>query len=112
MKVALLFTGSGAVVIITSYAQMTNPRLLEKLRAKGLDKFIAYEIPLELAQQRYGGHFQVVMRDLHETDDLRVLDFNGERAFRLFHFQELGPATMFEGNDASRSAEGSPMGQP
>ncbi len=40
-------------------------------------------------RQRYGGHFRVVMRDLNEADDLRVLDFNGERAFRLFHLSEL-----------------------
>jgi hypothetical protein len=31
----------------------------------------------------YGGHFQVAMRDLHESDDLRVLDFNAERASPL-----------------------------
>jgi hypothetical protein len=33
----------------------------------------------------YGGHFQVAMRDLHESDDLRVLDFNAERAFASFN---------------------------
>ncbi len=104
MKVVLLFTGSGPVVIVTSYAEITSPMLLEKLRAKGIDKFIAYEIPVELARQRYGGHFQVVMQDLHETDDLRVLDFSGERAFRLFHLRELGPAVMFEGDGAAPAA--------
>jgi hypothetical protein len=31
------------------------------------------------------GHFQVAMRDLHESDDLRVLDFNAERAFASFN---------------------------
>jgi hypothetical protein len=98
MKVALLFTGSGPLVIITSYASLTEPALLNKLRAKGITKFIAYEIPAALAEARYGGHFGVVMRDLHESDDLRVLDFNGERAFGLFHLKELGTPTMFEGD--------------
>jgi hypothetical protein len=97
VKTALLFAGSGPLVIITSYESFTDPALLDKLRAKGIDKFIAYEIPLAVAQGRYGGHFQVVMRDLHESDDLRVLDFNGERAFRLFHLYELGTPIMFEG---------------
>ncbi len=96
MKVALLFAGSGPVVIMTSYTSLTTPALLEKLQAKGIAKFIGYEIPLALADERYGGHFQVVMRDLHETDDLRVLDFNGERAFRLFHLRELGVPIMVE----------------
>jgi hypothetical protein len=101
MKTALLFAGSGPLVIITSHESLTDPALLEKLRAKGIGKFIAYEIPIAVAQERYGGHFQVVMRDLHESDDLRVLDFNGERAFRLFHLNELGPPIMFEGDGTS-----------
>lgn len=101
MKAALLFTGSGPLVIVTSHGSLTDPALTEKLRAKGIEKFIAYEVPLAMAQERYGGHFQVVMRDLHETDDLRVLDFNGERAFRLFRLAELGPPVMFEGENAA-----------
>jgi hypothetical protein len=97
MKAAFLFTGSGPLVILTSHTSLTDPVLRGKLRAKGIDKFIAYEIPVAIAEQRYGGHFQVVMRDLRETDDLRVLDFNGERAFRLFHLSEFGEPLMHEG---------------
>jgi hypothetical protein len=96
MKAALLFTGSGPLVIATSHSSFTDPKLLEKLRAKGIEKFIAYELPLDLAKKRYGGHFDIVMHDLRESDDLRVLDFNGERAFRLFHLTELGTPVMFE----------------
>jgi hypothetical protein len=96
MKTALLFTGSGPLVIATSHSSLTDPSLLEKLEAKGIDKFIAYELSLDLARQRYGGHFDIVMRDLHQTDDLRVLDFNGDRAFRLFHLKELTNPIMFE----------------
>ncbi|WP_342235252.1 hypothetical protein [Inquilinus sp. OTU3971] len=101
MKAALLFTGSGPLVIVTSHASLTDPALTEKLRAKGIEKFIAYEVPVPMARERYGGHFQVVMRDLHESDDLRVLDFNGERAFRLFRLAELGPPVMFEDEKAA-----------
>jgi hypothetical protein len=96
MKAALVITGSGPIVILTSYPSLTDPALLRKLKAKGIDKFIAYEIPVQLAAARYGGHFQVVRRDVHETDDLRVLDFNGERAFRLFRLSELGSPIMYE----------------
>jgi hypothetical protein len=101
VKAALLFAGSGPLVIVTSYASLTEPALLEKLRAKGINKFIAYEVPVAVAEARYGGHFHVVMRDLHESDDLRVLDFNGERAFDLFHLEELGDPIMFEGKGTS-----------
>ena len=89
MQALMLFGGSGPVVILTSHESADDPALIDKLNAKGLDKFIAYQLPVELARERYGGHFEVVLRDLHESDDLRVLDFNGERAFRLFHLGEL-----------------------
>ncbi len=36
------------------------------------------------------------MHDLRESDDLRVLDFNGARAFRLFRLAELGSPIMHE----------------
>jgi hypothetical protein len=49
-----------------------------------------------MARQRYGGHYDVVAGDLHESDDLRVLDYNGERAFRLFRFDELRPPVLHE----------------
>ncbi len=101
MKTALLFTGSGPLVIATSYGSWSDRGLLEKLRAKGIEKFIAYELPLDLVKQRYAGHFDIAMGDLRESDDLRVVDFNGERAFRLFHLKELGTPVMFENIDRS-----------
>ena len=101
MKTALLFTGSGPLVIATSYGSLRDPGLLEKLKAKGIEKFIGYELPLDLVKERYAGHFDVVMRDLHEADDLRVVDFNGERAFRLFHMKELGSPIMVEESEPS-----------
>ncbi|MEJ2299166.1 MAG: hypothetical protein P8X94_11830 [Woeseiaceae bacterium] len=96
MKTAMLFTGSGPIVILTSHDSLTAPTLLEKLEAKGIERFMAYEIPLELAKARYGAHFSVVVNDLHESDDLRVLDYNGERAFALFRFDELGSPVFHE----------------
>ncbi len=96
MKTFLLITGSGPLMILTSHKSIENSILLDKLLAKGIDKFIAYEVPFDLAKQRYGWHFNVVANDLHEADDLRVLDYNGDRAFRLFSFSELGKAHIHE----------------
>ncbi len=96
MKVLMLFTGSGPIVILTSHDSATDPVLLDKLRAKGIDRFLAYELPLDLAKQRYGGHFGTVVNDLHETDDLRVLDYNGERAFGLFRLDELASPVVHD----------------
>lgn len=96
MKSFLLITGSGPLLILTSHESVEAPRLLDKLQVKGIDKFIAYNVPYDLVEQRYGGHFSVVANDLHETDDLRILDYNGERAFKLFSFDELGEARFHE----------------
>lgn len=97
MHSVMLVTGSGSLVILTSHASPQDPAFLEKLVGKGISKFISFEIPLGLAEERYGTHFVVVSRDLRETDDLRVLDYEGTRAFRLFTFDELGPPVFVEG---------------
>lgn len=92
MNVFMLFAGSGSLVILTSHVSLENPELREKLAAKGIDKFLAFRIPTLLAKARYGAHFDIVAHDLAETDVLRVLDFDGSRAMRLFSFTEMdGP---------------------
>ena len=101
MKTFMLFTSGGPLVILTSYASVIDPGLVEKLKIKGIDKFIAFEIAIELARERYGGHFPVVENDVRETNDLRILDFDGQRAFSLFRFAELSkPIFHEEGNPA------------
>jgi hypothetical protein len=99
MKVMLLLTSGGPMVILTSAERPLAPPLIEELHAKGIDKFIAYEIPVALAEERYGAHFHAVAHGTHENDTLRVLDYSGHRAFRLFRFDELGPPTRFESAD-------------
>ncbi len=105
MKAGLLVTGNGALIYLTSHEEVINHELIEKFRAKGIDKFIAYEIPVEKAKKRYGGHFAVVVRDLKETDDLRILDYQGGRAFSMFSFSELGEPRMHEPEQAQYMSE-------
>ncbi|MEW8507374.1 MAG: hypothetical protein AB2598_11760 [Candidatus Thiodiazotropha sp.] len=104
MKTFMLMTASGPLVILTSHTSIEDPLILKKLTTKGIEKFLAYEVPYELAKARYGGHFSVVANDLHESDDLRVLDYNGERAFKLFSFTELGAPTVHEPGKGSVTA--------
>lgn len=106
MKAMMLYTGGGPLVILTSHSSVNEQALLRKLENKGIDKFVAHEIPLDLVKRRYGTHFTVVAHDLHETDDLRVLDENGERAFKLFSFDELGPAVEHETSESRARREG------
>lgn len=89
MKAYFLFTGTGPIVILTSYNSIENPVLLNKLESKGIVKFIAYEVPVDSVKAKYGAHYDVVHNDVHESDDLRVLDYSGERAFKNFSFKEL-----------------------
>jgi len=96
MKAGIFFTGSGPVVIITSYDSFTNPNLVKKLSSKGIKKFIAYNIPIEMVKEKYGHHYDAVMEDLKQEDDLRVLDYDGHHIFMKFSFKELGEPVLFE----------------
>jgi hypothetical protein len=96
MKAGIFFTGSGPIVILTSYKSFQAPNFIKKLTAKGLDKFIAYEVPLEEVEKKYGKHFDVIMNDLHQTDDLRVLDYDGHRVFKNFVLKNLGTPLCHE----------------
>ena len=96
MKSYMLLTASGPIMILTSHDSPMDDVFIGKLKAKGVDKFFAYELPWEEVKTRYGGHFQTVLNDLHETDDLRILDFNGQRIFHLFRLDKLGDAYVHE----------------
>ena len=72
MKSLLLLTASGPLLILTSHESLHDQKLLEEPKHKGIGKFVAFEVPLSLARERYGGHFQAVESNLHETDDLRA----------------------------------------
>lgn len=96
MKSGIIFTGTGPILILTTYESFDDPKLVEKLKIKGIEKFIASEIPLEKVKAKYGNQFNVVMGDLHQTDDLRVLDYNGHNVFYNFEFSEMGEPIYHE----------------
>ena len=90
MKAGIFFTGTGPSLILTSYKSLNDPNLAEKLSYKGIKKYIAYEIPEDSVKQRYGQHFNVILGDLKQTDDLRVLDYDGHHVFYNFSLNEIG----------------------
>jgi len=96
MKAGIFFTGSGPILLLTSYDSLTNANLLNKLTTKGIKKFVAFEVPMETLQQKYGKHYNVIMNDLHQQDDLRVLDYDGHHVFGLFSIKDLGSPIYFE----------------
>ncbi|MGD0828767.1 MAG: hypothetical protein ABSA09_11900 [Desulfobaccales bacterium] len=96
MKAGIIFTGSGPILVLTSYASFTDAKFAEKMKAKGIQKYMGYEVPLELCQKRYGEHYPVVLGDLRQTDDLRVLDYDGHHILLTFSFKELGNQFIYE----------------
>jgi hypothetical protein len=96
MKALLLMTASGPLVVLSSLAALDDDVLIGKLRVKGIEKFIAYDLALEEGVAKYGGHFHAVVNDLHQSDDLRVLDFNGHRIFDLFRLDGLGQPFVYD----------------
>jgi len=81
---------------LTSHNSFVDDALIEKFKAKGIRKFIAYEVSVDDARKRYATHFNIVLQDLRETDDLRILDYDGTRAFNMFSFKELGEPFVYE----------------
>jgi hypothetical protein len=86
----LIFTGSGPILVLSTYPRLTDERLVTKLRYKGIDKFIAYEVDRAAVEARYPQSYANVSSDLEREQDLRVLDFNGHQIMANFALDELG----------------------
>ena len=96
MKAGIYFSGTGPILILTTYDSLTDPKLVEKLYSKGIKKFIAYEVSDEMVKERYGMQYSTIMGDLHQTDDLRVLDYDGHHIFNNFSIKDLGTPVFYE----------------
>ena len=97
MKAGIFFTGTGPILLLTTYEELNHPRFVEKLFAKGIKKFIAFELNEDLVRERYGGHYSVIMGDLKQSDDLRVLDYDGHHVFNSFSLSEFGEPIYYDG---------------
>jgi hypothetical protein len=96
MKAGIIFTGTGPILLLTSYDDLADPNLKSKLATKGIKKYIAYEVATDKVKARYGQHYNVVMGDLRQSDDLRVLDYDGHHVFYNFSLNELGAPVLQE----------------
>jgi hypothetical protein len=100
MKAGVFFTGTGPILILTAYEALDDPNLVEKLSSKGIKKFIAFEVSDEKVKKKYGLKYNVILGDLRQTDDLRVLDYNGHHVFYNFSLEELGEPIYVEGKES------------
>ncbi len=95
MKAAMIFTGSGPILILTSFGSLEHPSLSEKLGARGITRYIAYEVSVDKVKRLYGARFSIILGDLSQTDDLRVMDIDGHHVFNSFSFEELEPPIYY-----------------
>jgi hypothetical protein len=100
MKGGVFFTGTGPILILTSYESLDDPNLVEKLYSKGIKKYVAFEVSEQKVKDKYGQQYSVIMGDLSQTDDLRVLDYDGHHVFYNFSLKELGEPIFVEGNES------------
>ena len=96
MKAALILTGSGPILVLTTHDTLTDPDLVARLAAKGIRKFLAYEVPVEAVKAKYHAHYDHVLEDIKQEDDLRVVDENGHRVYAAFSLRELGAPIAWE----------------
>ncbi|HVS16762.1 MAG TPA: hypothetical protein VMV46_22850 [Thermoanaerobaculia bacterium] len=86
----LIVSGSGPMLLLTSYPGPDDARLVEQLRLRGVSRFLAYEIPVDIVRQRYPESFDRVAFDLATVEEARVLDYNGHQIMAKFTHSELG----------------------
>ncbi len=96
MKAGIIFTGTGPILILTSYASFDDAKFVEKLARKGIMKFMAYELSIEDVKRHYGRQYEAIMNDVKQQDDLRVLDYNGHNVFYNFPLAKLGAPLVHE----------------
>ncbi|HRC85728.1 MAG TPA: hypothetical protein PK413_08980 [Thermoanaerobaculia bacterium] len=93
----LIFSGSGPILALSTYPKLTDPGLVSKLRYKGIDRFIAYEVNLDAVRQSYAQSFESVAQDLGPSEDFRILDFNGHQIMANFALDKLGDPIHYGG---------------
>ena len=99
MKAYFVWTAIGPQIILTLYdlekdigGLLRTNRTIDSLA----NKVMAYEVPLETIKERYGEHFEAVLTDPDQTDELRILDSDGEHVLNNIHFAELGKPIYYE----------------
>lgn len=99
MKAGIYFTGTGPILILTTFESLDDSKIVEKLAAKGIKKFIAFEIDEDKVKAKYGTYFDVILGDLSQVDDFRVLDYDGHNVFYHFSFEDLSDPIYYEPPD-------------
>ena len=93
----IVFTGTGPILVLSTYPELTDERLLKKLRYKGISSFIAYQVEPAAVRQHYAHSYDNIAGDLAQSEDIRVLDFNGHQIMANFSLEQLGEPIKYSG---------------
>ena len=104
MNGILVYGASGPLLLLSSFPALDDQQLLAQLAAKGLDKFLAWEVPLERCHDLYGYSYRDDAEDLESHRGIHVLDTDGHRIFLNFSLRELSGGIACENNQAWRLA--------
>jgi hypothetical protein len=104
MKAGVIITGGGGILVLTKCGSFDDPDLVDALREKGISKYIAFEVPLDLVEKQYGQHYSITMSDRKQADILRVVDVDGQRVFKNFPLTVFGRPVCWEAPGILRKA--------
>ncbi|MFZ0929608.1 MAG: hypothetical protein WAN11_13470 [Syntrophobacteraceae bacterium] len=96
MKAGIIITGSGSILALTSTDSFEHPDFVKALKEKGIDKYIAFEVPEDLVKLQYGQHYLITMTDRKQADVLRIVDVDGQRIFRNFDLGAMSGPILHE----------------
>ena len=99
LRAYMVFGGHGPNLVVTRDGEgLQGASAQENLAAKGIVKFIAFEVPPSRVEEVYGPRYQAAVARLSNEKDIRVVDMDGYNVFSNFHFAEMGEP-VFVGED-------------
>jgi len=93
----MIFGSSGPMLVLSTYAEITDEELVGKFKYKGIEKFLAYEVALEAVKTAYAATYDGVVADLEDENGVTVLDFSGHHIMANFSLAELGEPIRYDG---------------
>jgi len=96
MNAYIIWSGSGPILALTNAKSPDDPDFVGMLLEKGVERFIATPVPVDIVRQRYGERYEITLHDRRQTDILRVVDEDGDQVARNFSVHELGQPEMCE----------------
>ncbi|MFB6355901.1 MAG: cytosolic protein [bacterium] len=103
MHTLLIFSTSTPILILSTFEKVDSDGMTEKLSNMGIDKFVAFEVPIDKAREIYGHRFQQIEDAIDNDEDIRVLDYNGFTAFKNFDIDELQLSHKFQSDTETSS---------